>query len=124
MDENLQQSEVSIIPTETTPAKGQFPKKKLKAIFPAAIIILCAVAAIIINANRPINRFDHALKAGEYGVASAIYEQNSSDEKFVAKTMLVQLLSFSMELRRKNCRLLASYIPIKCRYRARKDDSF
>ena len=57
MDENLQQSEVSIIPTETTPAKGQFPKKKLKAIFPAAIIILCAVAAIIINANRPINRF-------------------------------------------------------------------
>lgn len=99
MDENLQQSEVSIIPTETTPAKGQFPKKKLKAIFPAAIIILCAVAAIIINANRPINRFDHALKAGEYGVASAIYEQNSSDEKFVAKTIekVSSLLSPSLK---------------------------
>ena len=87
MDENLQQSEVSVIPAETAPVKRKFPKKKLKAILPAAIIILCAVAAIIINTNRPINRFDHALKAGEYDVASAIYEQNSSDEKFVAKTI-------------------------------------
>ena len=98
MDENLQKSEVSIIPAETTPAKGQFPKKKLKAILPAAIIILCAVAAIIINANRPINRFDHALKTGEYDTALAIYKQNNSDERFVAKTIekVSSLLSSSL----------------------------
>ena len=29
-----------------------------------------------------------------------------------------------MELRRKNCRLLVSYIPIGIRYRARKNDRF
>lgn len=99
MDENLQQSEVSIIPAETASAKGAFPKKKLTAILSAAIIVLCAVAAIIVNANRPINRFDHALKAGEYDVAAAIYTQNSSDEKFTVKSAekVSALLSASLE---------------------------
>lgn len=99
MDENLQQGEVSIIPAETVSAKGAFPKKKLTAILSAAIIALCAVAAIIVNANRPINRFDHALKAGEYDVAAAIYKQNSSDEKFTVKSAekVSALLSASLE---------------------------
>lgn len=98
MDENLQQSEVSIIPAETASAKGAFPKKELTAILSAAIIVLCAVAAIIVNANRPINRFNHALKAEEYDVALAIYEQNSSDEKFAAKAIekVSSLLSSSL----------------------------
>ena len=98
MEENIQQNETSIIPVEIIPAKKPFSKKTLTAIFSAVIIVLCIAAAIIINANRPINRFDRALKAGEYDVASAIYEQNSSDEKFVAKTIekVSSLLSSSL----------------------------
>lgn len=68
------------------------------AIISAVIVVLCIVAAIIINANRPINRFDHALKTGEYDTASAIYKQNSSDERFVARTIekVSSLLSSSL----------------------------
>lgn len=38
MDENLQQSEVSIIPAETTPAKGQFPKTEEDASLVGALM--------------------------------------------------------------------------------------
>lgn len=86
MEENLQQSDVSIVSVETAPAKKLFPKNKLIAIISIAIVVLCIAAAIIINANRPINRFDHALKAGEYDVAAAIYKQNNSDEKFLERS--------------------------------------
>lgn len=98
MEENIQQNETSIIPVEIIPAKKPFPKKTLTAIISAVVVVLCIATAIIINTNRPINRFDHALKAGEYDVASAIYEQNSSDEKFVAKTIekVSSLLSSSL----------------------------
>lgn len=98
MEENIQQNETSIIPVEITPAKKPFPKKTLTAIISAVVVVLCIVAVIIINANRPINRFDHALKAGEYDTASAIYEQNSSDEKFAAKAIekVSSLLSSSL----------------------------
>lgn len=98
MEENIQQNETPIIPVEIIPAKKPFPKKTLAAIISAVVVVLCIATAIIINANMPINRFNHALKAGEYDVASAIYEQNSSDEKFVAKTIekVSSLLSSSL----------------------------
>lgn len=99
MEENIQQNKASCLPIETVPARKVFSKKKLTVILSAVIIVLCVVAATIINANRPINRFEHALKAGEYDVALAIYEQNNSDEKFVAKTIekVSALLSSSLK---------------------------
>ena len=83
MEENIQQNETPIIPVEIIPAKKPFPKKTLAAIISAVVVVLCIATVIIVNANRPINRLEHALKAGEYDVASAIYCESKNCRLFV-----------------------------------------